>query len=193
MRISKLIFVCVCLVGLTQLVWSQNERVVGGPAKHSHGIAGYLDPRTGTFTTKAQGAGAADASDELPPTLTNILARFVFTFAIEYNDQPTSATTACTVDISTSDSSGLFYDESATALATNGGKACTVTILFLWSLASPTADQVFAEYHVESFQAVTVGGTSAPEIFRSADHSILPLAMPINGQTVNVPTITTAI
>ena len=192
MRMSKLIFTTVCLVGLTQLVWSQSEHF-SAPAKQSHGIAGFLDPRTGTFTTRAQGSSVMRDASEEPPTLTNILARYVFTFNIEYNDQPASATTACTVDISTSDESGLFYDESSTALATKSGTACTVTILFYWGLANPTADSVSVEYHIESFQAVALGGTSTPEVFRSADHTIAPLAVPSNGQTVDVPTITTAI
>jgi len=192
MRISKLIFVCACLVGLTQLGWTQNQHL--GANKQSHGIAGYLDPRTGTFTTKAQSSGVTpDASEELPPTLTNILARFVFTFNIEFNDQPGGATTVCAVDLSTSDSSGLFYDETATAIATNNGTACKVSILFYWSLANPTEDQVFVEYHINSFQSITVGGTASVQDFRSADHSIAPLPVPLNGQTVNVPTITTAI
>jgi hypothetical protein len=193
MRISKLIFVCVCLVGLTQLVWSQNQHLTGGLGRQAHGIPGYLDPRTGTFTTRAQSAGVPpDASEELVPTLTSIYARYVFTFSFK-NDQPTSATTSCTVDISTSDSSGLFYDESASALAASNRTSCTVTILFLWYLASPTTDQVFVQYHIASFQSVTVGGTATVQDFRAADHSIAPLAVPANGQTINVPLITTAI
>jgi len=192
MRISKLIFVCVCLIGLTQIGWSQNQHL--GASKQSHGVAGYLDPRTGTFTTKAQISGAtADASEELPPALTTILARLIFNITIQYNDQPTNATTACTVTLSTSDSSGLFYDESATSIATKNGTACTVTLLFSWALASPTTDQISVDYRVESFQAITVGATTTPEVLRSADHTILPLAVPMNGQTITVPTITTAI
>ncbi len=188
MRISKLIFVCICLIGITQLVWSQNQHV--GAAKQSHGIPGYLDPQTGTFTTKAQ---PSETAEEPPTTFTTILARLVFNFTIAPNDQPTTATTSCTVTLTTTDSSGLVYDESATAIATNNGTACKVTVLFSWSLASPTQDQIFVDYHIASFQSITVGGTASVQEFRGADHSIPSISVPMNGQTVTEPTITTAI
>jgi len=190
MRISKLIFVCVCFVGLAQLGWSQELHVAS--SKQSHGIRGYLDPRTGTFTTKVQGA-TSDASED-PTSLTTITARLIFNINLVFNDQPASATTACSVDISSlDDSSGLFYDESATSIATNNGTTCKVTILFSWLLGSPTSDQISVEYHVESFQGVTIGGTTTPEVFRSLDHTIPDISVPLNGQTVTEPTINTYI
>jgi hypothetical protein len=188
MRISKLIFVCMCLVGITQLVWSQNQHV--GAGRQGHGIPGYLDPRTGTFTTRAQ---PSETGEETPPTFTTILARLVFNFTIAHNDQPTNATTSCTVSLSTADSSGLDYNESATAIATNNGTACTVTVLFSWTLASPTEDQVFVDYHIASFQSITVGTTASVQEFRGADHSLPSISVPLNGQTITEPTITTAI
>ena len=188
MRISKLIFVCICLIGITQLVWSQNQHV--GAAKQSHGIPGYLDPQTGTFTTKAQ---PSETAEEPPTTFTTILARLIFNFTISPNDQPTTATTSCTVSLSTTDSSGLVYEESATAIATDNGTACKVPVLFSWSLASPTQDQIFVDYHIASFQSISVGGTPSVQEFRGADHTIPSISVPLNGQTVTVPTITTAI
>jgi hypothetical protein len=188
MRISKLIFVCMCLVGITQLVWSQNQHTDAG--RQAHGIPGYLDPRTGTFTTRAQ---PSESAEETPPTLTTILARLIFNFTIVPNDQPTTATTSCTVSLSTTDSSGLTYVESATGIATNGGTACKVTVLFSWALASPTQDQVFIDYHIASFQSIAVGGTASVQEFRSADHTLPSISVPMNGQTITEPTITTTI
>jgi hypothetical protein len=189
MRISKLIFVCVCLIGLTQIGWSQNQHL----SKQSRGIPGYLDPRSGTFTTRAQSSGTNSEGAELNPALTTILARLIFNFTI-LNDQPANAVTSCTVALSTlDDSSGLFYDESATSIATKSGTACTVTILFSWALASPTTDTISVDYHISSFQAITVGGTSTPEALRTADHSIANIPVPMNGQTITEPTISTTI
>jgi hypothetical protein len=187
-RISKLIFVCMCLVGITQLVWSQNQHTDAGGQAHS--IPGYLDPRTGTFTTRAQ---PSEAAEETPLTFTTILARLVFNFTIAPNDQPPTATISCTVSLSTTDSSGLAYDESATAIATNNGTACKVTVLFSWSLASPTQDQVFVDYHIASFQSIAVGGAASVQQVRDADHSLPSISVPLNGQTITEPTITTAI
>jgi hypothetical protein len=190
MRISKLIFVGVCLVGLTQLGWSQAQHL--GASKQAHGVPGYLDPRTGTFTTRAQGAGETQDASQEPTALTNIVARLVFNISIVYNDQPAGAITACSVDISEfGDPSGLFYTEDATAIATSNGTVCKVTILFDWALATPTSDQISIDYHIESIQPVTVGGTTLPEVFRTLDHSIPSVAVPMNGQTITEPTIYT--
>jgi len=187
MRISKLVFVCVCLIGLTQIGWSQNQPL----SKQTRGIPGFLDPRSGTFTTRAQSAGTNSEGAE--PALTTILARLIFNFTI-LNDQPANATTSCTVTLSTlDDSSGLFYDESATAIATENGTACKVTILFSWALASPTTDTISVDYHIASYQAITVGGTSTPEALRTADHSIANIPVPSNDQTITEPTISTTI
>jgi len=192
MRTSKLIFVCVCLVGLAQLGWSESQHL--GASKQSHGIPGYLDPRTGTFTTKVQSSVVTSDESEEPTTLTTITARLIFNINIVYNDQPSNAITACSVTINEfGDSSGLFYEEEATAIATSNGTACKVTILFSWPLANPTQDQISVEYHIDSFQSVTVGGTAVVEPFRSLDHSIPSLPMPSNGQTITEPTISTYI
>ena len=51
MRIAKLMLVCVCLAGLTQLVWSQSSSVL---KTHERGIPGFLDPKTGMFTARVQ-------------------------------------------------------------------------------------------------------------------------------------------
>jgi hypothetical protein len=191
MRILKLMFVCMCLLGLNQLVWSQNQPTGSqtqnvGTSKQAHGIAGYLDPRTGTFTTKVQRSRVGNKT----PGLTEIVARLIFTFNIVYNDQPASATTACTVDLDTSDSSGLFYSESSTAIVAKGGATCTVTVLFDWLLATPTQDQINVSYHIDSFDAVAIG-SAAPvgEALRSLTHSILPLPVPPYGKTITEPTI----
>jgi hypothetical protein len=54
MRVLKLIFAVVCVVGLTQLVWSQNQQRMSAGPHHSYGIPGYFDPQTRTFTTGAE-------------------------------------------------------------------------------------------------------------------------------------------
>jgi hypothetical protein len=72
MRALKVMFVCMCLVGITQLVWNQDHGVDAGRGTRGRVILGYLDPRTGTFTTKAQSFGAFSArhlfSRSLPQT-----------------------------------------------------------------------------------------------------------------------------
>jgi hypothetical protein len=176
MKIAKQMFAClICLVGLAPPVRSQNR-----PSKSDQGIPGYLDPRTGTFTTKAKRSATGQAA---PAATTTIVARLIFNFTI-LNDQPAGATTTCYLSISPTDAAG-FYSESASSTATNGGASCTVTLLFSWDLATPDADMVNISYSISSSGG---GGQS-----RSSEHSLPSIPMPTNFETITEPLISATI
>jgi hypothetical protein len=177
MKRFKLIFACVCLVALAQVAWSQDA----GVGRRSHGIPGYLDPLTNTFTTRVQGPGTSIGLDP-DVTVTNILARLVFKFTIS-TDQPATAVETCSVTASVFDAAGS-YEEHGTALATSAGKACTVTLFFSWPLATPGSDTVSLEYDINSFQPVTVGSVTVAEPLRESDHTIPSIPVPANTQTI---------
>ena len=141
-------------------------------------IPGYLDPRTGTFTTKAKSSATGQAA----VGTTTILARLIFNFTI-LNDQPGGNTTTCSVSITPTDSAG-FYSEEASSTATGGGTACTVTLLFSWDLATPNSDVVNISYSITS----SGGGQS-----RSSSHSLPSVPMPTNFETITEPTISATI
>jgi hypothetical protein len=179
MMISKLMCVCVCLVGFTSPVWSQNQPSQVPATNPTPGVAGYLNPQTGTFTTRAKVVPNAETT----PT-TSILARLIFNFSI-LNDQTNPIT--CSVSIAPEgDTGGFFYSEYASFTAPGGSSTCSVTILFSWNLATPTSDTISVEYSLTS-------GGGAGDTSRGSTGDIPSVAMPTNFQTVTVPTISATI
>jgi hypothetical protein len=182
MRMSKAIFVCVCLVGLTQPLWSQNK-ILGAPQEK--GIPGYLDPRTGTFTTRIQHSGA---SAEVKPDVvssTTVLFREQFNITITNDDQSSSAIASCGASIDTEDSLG-FYEDDATIVATktSSGWTCDIPVLVSWTLSSAGSDQIGACVHVDVFVPVTVGSISEAVDARESTPPCLTLPVPANAATV---------
>jgi hypothetical protein len=176
MKISKVLFLgFFCLVAITPIVWSRSQAqpIPAVTAGSAHGIPGYLDPKTGTFTSRAQIA----SPDVQAAGTTRILFRLIFPITIDINDQSSGNTTACSVDISTSDAAGFVEDSGSTVGNANG---CTVTILAQWDLATPVTDKVSISFEIASSGS---GGT------RSTSHSIAQIAMPGNTQTITEPVI----
>jgi hypothetical protein len=188
MRTSKLIFACLCLAGLTQLVWSQNKTVEAAHGVHGRGIPGYLDPQTRNFTTKAEGSGAGAQGDSAAPLSgTPILFRETFNFTIAALDIPPSAVIFCYASIDTSDTNGSFYESNTTVATRNGNSAtCSVNLLSNWTLQNPTTDTISAFYEAYAEQAVPVG--SYTEVIERYGYGPgLTLPVPANTQTVVNP------
>jgi hypothetical protein len=186
MRIPKAVFVCLLslVVSTSTFGWNQNQSAAVRPGSQTQGIPGYLNPQTGVFTTRPQ----TSTSAATPPT-TSIIFRLIFNFKLEFNDQPSTNTTACDVTISPIGDPAGFYTEDAIGVSTDGGQTCQVTILALWDLATPTSDSISINYSITSVQ--TTSGTNVP--FRTSTHSLPSIPMLTNGQTVTEPTITAVI
>ncbi len=192
MRMSKLILVCVCLVGLTQLVWSQNSNLSIAPGSRAHGVPGYLDPRTGTFTAKVH----ADPQASVSPDVTYTVQTGTWEFSLPVTLKTAAQSgdiLACEVDLSTYDPLTLDYSErAATSVASPGASAtCKVNIPFSWVLTTPTTDTVSISYSVSLIHAYTVGSGSTSvttaEASREADHTYSEnYKMPANGATTSI-------
>jgi len=182
MRLSKALFVCVCLVGLTQLVWSQSNSF---GASHGKGVPGYLDPRTGKFTTQVQNHGGDTGAN--PDAGTAVLFREQFNITITNYDQPTTnVLVVCSANISSyGDPNGYYYDD-ASIVATQSGKnyTCDVPILTSWTLQNPGSDTITAYVTVDFVQVFTLNGTSAIESIRRQEPPYMTLPVPQNGHTV---------
>jgi hypothetical protein len=182
MRISKAVFVCVCLVGLTQLVWSQNK---GIGAFQEKGIPGYLNPHTGTFTTRAQGSGVKPQDCTGTCTGTGVFFREQFNITITNYDQPPSALVVCSANISSNDANEGFFDtQTVTATLSGNTWTCDVPILTYWTLKTPATDTVFACVDVSIFQLFTVGSVTQAEDARDSSQPCLDLPQPGAGATV---------
>jgi hypothetical protein len=187
MTMSKVIGVCVCLVGLTPLVWGQNDpaqsqltqnqvKEFGGNQDHTV-IPGFLDPRTGRFTTQAKNSIAPTAA----PASTFIF-NIVFNFTIQ-NDLPPGSTTTCNVSIYTTDPAGT-YSEGGSGTATSGGTACTVTFLFSWALATNATDVLGINYSVSGYgggvsRTTSQTPTNLPMSTFSAGMNVVQIAVTI--------------
>jgi hypothetical protein len=189
-RFSKLIVGClVPILAISPALWSQdqsnaeaglNKKQSGlsqQPSIPEQGIPGFFDPRSNVFTARPQVVAQA-----APVATTTTLARLVFNFTI-LNDQNSPTSTTCSVGISSSDAAG-YNSESGYAQATNNGTTCTVTILFSWDLATPASDSLNINYSISS------GNTAGS---RYGSHSLQPIPMPTNYQTLTLPTINATI
>jgi hypothetical protein len=180
MKIPKLIFVSVCLVGLTQFGWSQNQ--IGGVQRH--GAHGSIDPRTGIFTAKVEHVRMSKPV-ETPLTGTPILFRETFNFTISAADIPAAAVIFCYAEVYTDDDNGDF-DDSNGAVATRSGSTatCTVSVLAKWTLANPTTDTISADYEAYAEQGVSIGGGGWEETERYGYAPGFSSSMPANTQTI---------
>jgi hypothetical protein len=189
---KKLMFVCACLVGLTQLGWSQNSNMRAMPGAHGHGIPGYLDPQTGTFTAKVQAeAQHPENPDAPPPTLTEAFG--VWNIQITIVDTTVLATgdiVVCQGALSVSDTYPAFgYEEDAAVAAkvSGGAGSCTVTMPYQWYLATPNSDTVTVSYSVSVIHMYTVGSVNQASEDRFTSHVVGTVAVPVNGTHSTTP------
>jgi len=153
-KMSKTICLCVCLVGLTQLGWSQVN------SRSDHGIPGYLDPKTGTFTTKVQ------TPEGDPVTPTYLYGEYVINLAATVNTHiPSGGVVSCNFTVSEFGDSNGSYTEYEAAVATGSGTSwkCSITIPYAWLLGTPGTDTISVSYTIGIDEAFTVGSAS-PEV-----------------------------
>lgn len=192
MRISRIIFVCACLIGLAQPVWSQQTKPTA-----PRGIPGYLDPQTGAFTPLAQ--NSVESQEELALT-TPTTGKFVVTFTITISSSiPTTTLIGCEADASVIELNSTTHmidnivSESGDAVAKRSGSTatCTVTIPYSWVLANAATDTVTLSYIVAVDESVTVpaNGTSpaVTTVFRprSSSQYIGVIKVPATGSTTD--------
>jgi hypothetical protein len=190
MKISRMIVALVCFVGLTQLVWSQNGKVAA-VGNQSHGIPGFLDPQTGTFSTRVQ--SASESADGEPVTAVTYWGTYVATFTISISSTfPTGTVFDCSTSLSTGDfgSNGSegSYSEEGSAIATGSGstRTCKVVIPYSWLLLNGPTDTVNISYSVSAISTGTVGTVTTAVALRTASRSVGSSAMPAVGAITNL-------
>jgi len=178
MRISKMILVLVCLMGVAQLGWCQDHSIV---QSQEHGIPGYLNPQTHTFTS-----GVQNESITAQPSGTYYYGTITVTLIISVASTfPADTSIACSAsaDVSEYGTNGYFY-ESAAAIApavSNGKTTCTVSMPYYWQLSTPASDPITTSFHVDALNTVTVNGTTEIVSLRHAERDDI-------SATTSVPT-----
>jgi hypothetical protein len=169
MKMSRLIFALVCLVGLTQLVWSQDKEM----GLRERGIPGYLNPRTSTFTTRAQ----SQSSEAAPTAPVYYYGAIVIKLTVFVASSfPAGTVFVCSGSASTFDSGGGDFFEEATAVAPapqNYQTNCTLTMNYYWQLSTPTTDSVNISFSVEADNTGSVGNQTKVIALRVAERTPL--------------------
>ena len=170
MNLTKLAVISAAALAFTCSAWAQEKH----SSTTSHGIMGYLDPKTGAFKPLAQSGGNPDT------TFTTFTGEFVFKFTVTIKSSiPTSTPIDCEAQADVFDESGVSHDETAEVVASRSGSTatCTVTIPYSWALSTASSDGVSLSYNVDA-----AGGTTG-EIDRESDNSLVSIKVPANGAT----------
>jgi len=193
MKILKVILVMVCVMGVAQLVWSQ-----GTLQNEEHGIPGYLDPRTHTFTARVQN-DVSPVADAAPPG-TYYFGTVTVTLIISVASTfPADTVIACTGTASVDSDyyNGTFYEKAGVvAPAVSGGKTtCTVSMPYYWQLSTPGSDAITVTFSVDAFNTGTVNGQTELVTLRHAERDQIPAttSVPTTNGTVSAFTYYTRI
>jgi hypothetical protein len=180
MKLSKLLFAIVGLLGF----------VTGGVAQNvetnkTHGILGYLDPKTGAFRALPRAVRpSADAS------ITPTSGTYTFTFNITVSSAlPASAGIYCSASASVTDDVEGFFSNDVSITATRKGSTatCTLTMPYEWYLNTPSKDLVSLSWSV--YTSTDIGKEGYTE---DAEGSLPTKSVPANGATT-AETVTTTI
>lgn len=143
MRTTKLLFICICCLGIAvPTLWGQ---ATSGQAMN--GILGYLDPRTGAFRAVP---ATVDDSDTLPAAT---VVGGTVTLTITITVKTTGLTKfTCSASVTTLDGTinPTIYAETNTVAATGTGstRTCKLSIPYSWSLTSQSTDNMTTGYDV---------------------------------------------
>ena len=190
MSTLKRILYCVCLVALTQLAWSQSGN--WGVKAHQPGVPGYMNPKTGVFTARAQTSPRPS-----PDTTYNIWkGEYQITFSITVKTTTQSGDLVlCSAYVSTDDydtstdatGTGGWDEDAFSTVTPTGTASCVVTIPYEWVLIYPTTDTVYISYEIGLLRGYTFGSTTTVEEYRYSDHTYTnDAALPANGATTAI-------
>lgn len=172
-RIVTLVSILACVLAINLSVFAQD-------AAATHGILGYLDPKTGAFHLLPA------LQDAEPPATTTVTGKIVANFTITVDSTIASTTkigcniSAALLDVSTANS---IIEEAGSAVARGTGTTvtCTATIPYSWKLGSVSTDKISLSYSIQSPVAITSGAALYPN--RLSSQSLGSIAVPANGTT----------
>jgi hypothetical protein len=157
----------------TQLLAASGAAMAAGPQKGQ--LPGFLNPKTGVFTTQATPYAEGDFDTAAMQIYTGLLS-LKFTISLK-SSVPADWPIHCMQSASIVDISGLYYSDSKTVIATRSGNTatCTVNINYGWNLTSPPSTKVSVIYSVGSM------GNSAVLSQLESTGTMPQLTLPANG------------
>lgn len=161
MRISKLLFTCMCWLLGVAAVWGQAANSQSANGQGKPGILGHYDPQTRIFRPLPQ---ARDSAVE-PLVLTTFTGTINVTFTITLKSSSIS-NPACIVFMDVQDaattSSLRRLTEIGIVASTGSGstRTCTVSIPYSWGLATQSSDMMQTSYEIT---ALPLGAAKPPD------------------------------
>lgn len=140
-------------------------------------LQGFLDPKTGLFSMPAATPSESDFEALATSTYTGTFS-FRFTVTLK-SGVPSDYPIQCSASVSPIDSSGLYYSDVKTVLASRTGSTatCNLSIYYSWVLANSSA-LVTTTYWV-----ATSGASSL--VSREAIGSLPKVTLPANGGSLS--------
>ena len=177
MKISRIMLVLACFIGLTQPAWSQKAGDKAGS-----GIPGYLDPQTGTFRPLAQTLAAPEDTEALA-AVAPTTGTLVFTITITVSSKNVGSSITCVANASVSEgtfpNAFTFTEVGSVPAPTSGSpRICTVTIPYSWPLSNRTSDVIMPDIDV-------FAGTSLAQPVRGHTRNLSPKPVPLSGATTS--------
>lgn len=168
MRLPKTFFVCLCVIGVTQMVWGQHR----AGALPEHQVHARVQ------SSASQG--------EITPAVTEVAGKFNINLTITVSSSfPSGAVIMCYGRVYVEGDSNSYPSESVEAVGStpvNGTSTCNMTMPYAWFLATASTDQLYYYYGAYLEQNVPVG--SAPNIVYLRETYADPgtsIAVPANG------------
>ena len=171
-KLTAVILGCVCLAGLTQVVWAQQGSALGA----SRDV--LRTPPRPVEDAEVLAATAATFGGKLVFSITITIASSIPT------SNPIGCEATATIDDVGSAGAGPLIEEFAAVAASRSGSTatCTVTIPYSWTLLNGSTDTVQLSYVVSSPVTAFVGGSSGLPA-RVHSQTIGSIKVPLNGAT----------
>jgi hypothetical protein len=183
MRMSRMILVCICLVGFSSVLWAQQKKQDAS----EKGVLGYFNPKTGQFTVLAK-RPVQNIDAVVPGAVTPTTGLFQITFVITIVTKlPPNTVIGCEMDVNEFPDAEPFTDPSyfetakATASVSGSTATCTATMNYSWTLADPGSDDVTLTWSIAAFDAATVGSGTEDYDSRSTSSTYGTFAVPKSG------------
>jgi hypothetical protein len=182
MKLMKLLFAAICLLGLVASGLAQTTETQKKTA-----VFGYMDPQTGLFHSLARTPLSPEEAAAITPTT----GKFVFNVTITVNSAlSTKAVIGCEVaggvaDLTTGEFSNVV---AVTATRTGTTAKCTLTVPYSWDLATPAKDTVAFDLSVSATVGTFGSATFYNESFTAPE---VTMKVPANGTTTTQDISTT--
>ena len=183
MKLMKLLFAAICLLGLVASGFAQNAETQKKTA-----VFGYMDSKTGLFHSLTRTPLSPEEAAAVTPTT----GKFVFNVTITVaSTLSTKAVIGCQVAGGIADvTSGDIFSNVVVVTATRSGTTatCTLAVPYSWDLASPAKDTVAFDLSVDA----TVGTPGTAAFYEETfDAPVITTKVPATGTTTTENIITT--